>query len=335
MATVEFTDAAAKKVTFTAIVSAASGTVAPTGSVEFFDGATSLGTGNSADSTGVGTSTWTIATSSLVAGTHSNIFAVYTATGSFTGSTAVGITQIVDRLQITGDFTANNKVYDGNTSATVATRFTVGVVSGDKVNLAGGTASFASETVGTNKLVTLVGAFLTGADSGNYVLGSVDTATADITALHITGDFTAANKVYNGNTSATVATRFTMGTVGGDAVSLTGGTAAFDTANAGTVKLVTLVGAELSGIDAGNYVLDSVDTATADITKANQTIAWATPAAITYGDLLSGSELNATVEGVSGGSTPGALIYSPAAGTVLLAGNHTLMVTAAATQNYW
>lgn len=84
----------------------------------------------------------------------------------------------------------------------------------------------------------------------------------------------------------------------------------------------------------GTNYNDASGSATVTITKANQTITWATPAAITYGDVLSGSELNATAAGVSGGSTPGALSYSPAAGTVLLAGNHTLMVTAAATQNY-
>jgi len=38
------------------------------------------------------------------------------------------------------------------------------------------------------------------------VLDSVATTTANITVLHITGTFTAANKVYDGNTSATVLT---------------------------------------------------------------------------------------------------------------------------------
>ena len=47
-------------VTFTAIVTAASGIAAPTGSVEFFDGAISLGTDSLANSTGTGTSTWSI-----------------------------------------------------------------------------------------------------------------------------------------------------------------------------------------------------------------------------------------------------------------------------------
>jgi hypothetical protein len=44
--------------------------------------------------------------------------------------------------------------------------------------------------------------------------------------------------------------------------------------------------------------------------------------------------LNATVAGVAGGSAPGGLTYSSAAGTVLPAGSSTLRITAAATDNY-
>src|SRR5262249_6577430 len=70
------------------------------------------------------------------------------------------------------------------------------------------------------------------------------------------------------------------------------------------------------------------------VNKADQTITWATPAPIVYGTALSSTQLNATVAGVSGGSAPGALTYSPASGTVLNAGNQALSVTAAATSNY-
>jgi len=77
--------------------------------------------------------------------------------------------------------------------------------------------------------VTLTGASLSGADAGNYILDSVATTTANITALHITGTFTAQNKIYDGNASATVLTRSLIGAISGDVVSLTGGTAAFVT----------------------------------------------------------------------------------------------------------
>ena len=45
---------------------------------------------------------------------------------------------------------------------------------------------------------------------------------------------------------------------------------------------------------------------TLTVTPATQTITWATPAAITYGTALSGTQLDATVAGVSGGAEPAA-----------------------------
>jgi hypothetical protein len=63
--------------------------------------------------------------------------------------------------------------------------------------------------VANGKTVTLAGASLSGADAGNYVLDSV----ANITALHITGSFTASSKVYDGNNPAAVLTRSLLGAI--------------------------------------------------------------------------------------------------------------------------
>ncbi len=58
---------------------------------------------------------------------------------------------------------------------------------------------------------------------------------------------------------------------------------------------------------------------------ATPTIDWPTPAAITYGAALSGTQLDAAAS--SGGSpVAGTYVYDPPAGTVLGAGNHTLSV---------
>jgi N-acetylneuraminic acid mutarotase len=56
-------------------------------------------------------------------------------------------------------------------------------------------------------------------------------------------------------------------------------------------------------------------------TKAVPVITWTTPAAITYGTALSGTQLNSTA------SVAGTFVYSPAKGTVLGAGSQTLSVT--------
>jgi hypothetical protein len=74
-------------------------------------------------------------------------------------------------LAITG-LTGNNKVYDGTTDATASgTPVLSGVVSDDDVVL-GGTPdfTFASAELGTDIQITTTGFFITGADSGNYIL---------------------------------------------------------------------------------------------------------------------------------------------------------------------
>jgi CSLREA domain-containing protein len=62
-------------------------------------------------------------------------------------------------------------------------------------------------------------------------------------------------------------------------------------------------------------------TGTLTIAQANPTVAWSTPAAITYGTALSSTQLDATA------SVAGAFVYAPGAGTVLSAGPHTLSVS--------
>jgi len=74
-------------------------------------------------------------------------------------------------------------------------------------------------------------------------------------------------------------------------------------------------------------------TTTINVVQGSQTITWSTPAPITYGETLTSVQLNARVT-ASGGAPAGALSYSPALGTLLPAGTHTLTVTAAATPYY-
>ena len=158
--------------------------------------------------------------------------------------------------ELTGSFTADSKEYDGTNAATVlATDLAGGVIGLDEVILTGGTATFDTKDVGLNKTVTLTGATLTGAAAGNYSLLSVATTTADISALGITGSFTADNKVYDGSTLAGVSLTSLAGAIVGDDVILTFDQADFDTKDVGIAKTVTLLNAGLAGVDAGNYSL--------------------------------------------------------------------------------
>src|SRR5207245_3838639 len=141
---------------------------------------------------------------------------------------------------VTPHITADDKAYDGTTSATILTRTLSGAVLGDDVHLSGGTATFSDRNVGVGKTVTGSGLSLTGTDAGNYSLSSPTAATtADITASAVTPHITADDKAYDGTTSATILTRTLSGAVLGDDVHLSGGTATFSDRNVGVGKTVT------------------------------------------------------------------------------------------------
>src|SRR4029077_10217811 len=152
-------------------------------------------------------------------------------------------------LTVTG-ITANNKVYDGTTTATLnsGTAALVGVVSGDTVTLNTGSATgaFADKTVANGKTVTVAGLTITGTDAANYSL-TQPTTTANITAkaLTVTG-ITANNKVYDGATTATLnsGTAALIGVVSGDTVTLNTGSAtgAFADKTVANGKTVTVAG---------------------------------------------------------------------------------------------
>ncbi|WP_141106492.1 YDG domain-containing protein [Hymenobacter gelipurpurascens] len=186
----------------------------------------------------------------------------------------------ITALGITGAFTASNKIYNGQVNSTIASRTLAGVLSGDAVTLSGGTATFADANVGTGKSVAGTGFTLTGAQSGNYSLASVTSTIADITPLGIMPSFTAASRMYDGTTAATILSRSLTGVLTADVsnVSLTAGTANFSDANVGVDKVVTATGFTLGGTSSGNYSLTTTS-ATAKATITQQT---ANPVADTY-----------------------------------------------------
>jgi gliding motility-associated-like protein len=78
---------------------------------------------------------------------------------------------------------ANDKQYDGNTTATLNNITSPGFISGDLVTINYASATFDTKEVGNNKTVTVTGINLTSTDAPNYVLASsTATALANITA---------------------------------------------------------------------------------------------------------------------------------------------------------
>ena len=114
-----------------------------------------------------------------------------------------------------------------------------------------------------------------GCDIGAFELGTSGTTT-------LTVSITAANKIYDTTTAATIIGCTLSGSVGTDDVSCATSEAAFDSANVGTDKTVTAT-VTLTGAAAANYELSSSSAATtANITVAAASV---TPSAAskTYG----------------------------------------------------
>ena len=161
----------------------------------------------------------------------------------------------ITKANITVSATGVDKVYDGNTTASIT--LNDNRLAGDVLTPVYTSATFASKNVGTGIAISVTGISISVTDLGNYNLtNTTATTAANITAKHITGSFTASNKVYDATTAATVLTRSLTGVIAGDTVNLVGGTATFANKNVGTGKIVTLTGATLDGTDKDNYVLD-------------------------------------------------------------------------------
>lgn len=232
--------------------------------------------------------------------------------GNTTASTPANIT--ADTLTVTA--TAQNKAYDGATTATV----TLGDnrVGGDSLTTSYTSANFSDKNVGTNKTVTVTGIQIGGGDAGNYTLSSATASTtANISGLLLTVGATGVNKTYDGGTNASVT--LSDNRVAGDSLTVSYTGASFSDKNAGSGKTITVTGISISGgSSAGNYTLaTNTAAATATINARSLTVAatgvnlvynGATAATVT----LSGNQLSGDVVTLTYAS---ATFASPYAGT--------------------
>ncbi|MBU3578129.1 MBG domain-containing protein [Polynucleobacter sp. UK-Kesae-W10] len=149
--------------------------------------------------------------------------------------------------------TANNKIYDGTTSAVLNSSSATysGLLSADAGNLSLNTSSligtFANKNVGTSKSVVVSGVALSGPSASDYQLagGTTFNVTANITPATLNINGTSSTVTYNASAQSLGAANLS-GLIAGDNVSINGGATA---TNAGTYNSsYTLVGA-----DAGNY----------------------------------------------------------------------------------
>jgi predicted outer membrane repeat protein len=201
-------------------------------------------------------------------------FSGYGLTGSDAANYHLFNTSALDSADITPksltiEIVANDKVYDGNNSATLADTLFVGMVPNDDLRVGGGTATFDDAFIGVDKPVTLTGFILIGVDAGNYTLTNTTAIDyADITQKELVINIVAYDKIYDGNTNATLASVTLQGVVGSEEVIISGGSAHFDTRNAGYNKLVTFTDYTLIGEEVAHYLPPSLPITTqADIYK--------------------------------------------------------------------
>ena len=198
----------------------------------------------------------------------------YRFTGAATASTTADISKAP--ITVAGGITADDKVYDGTVTAQVnlVGATLAGKLRGDDLALAGASGSFSDKNVGAGKTVSLSELRFSGVDAINYKLadGPAPTTQADITkaTLSAVTAISAANKVYDGTTDATLdlSKAVLTGQVAGDNIQVTSATGRFDDKNAGMAKNVAISGIALAGSDLANYTFGELGAArtVADIT---------------------------------------------------------------------
>jgi hypothetical protein len=146
--------------------------------------------------------------------------------------------------------------------------------------------------VGTGKTVNVSGISVTGTDAGNYTFNTTATTTADITQAPLVVTATAADKFYDGNTTA-IATLSATPLTGDVVAPISYANANFNNALVGSNKPVTVTGITLGGVDGPNYSPNTTANTTASI------LAWTLTGFYAPVDMPAGGTMWNTVKGGS------------------------------------
>ncbi|MGY0041206.1 beta strand repeat-containing protein [Pedobacter sp. NJ-S-72] len=256
-----------------------------------------------------------------------------TAAGTITSATIIPV--------LAGTIT---KVYDGNITAalTSANYSFTGNIGSDNVAMNNPSAgTYDLKNVG-NRIVTVSGIILTGADAGNYTISTASlTAPGTITSGTITPALAGMiTKVYDGNTTATLTAAnysFTGKVATEDVILNNPAQGTYDNKNAVTGKTVTVNGITMTGADAGNYVLavtslnsnnGVITTQPLSITADNKEMIQGTtvpPLTLTYSGFVNGENISVFTSATN---------VSTTANSSSLAGNYPITVNGAIAANY-
>jgi len=252
-------------VTFTATVTNTSGdSGAPSGSVEFFDGATDLGAGSALSGSGsTAVSTFTISTLPAGASPHT-INAVYAPTAAFVTSNG-SAQQTVNPAPLSVVIVSSpSKTYDGAVAVNTPLSFSVsGLVPGDtSATVAYTSAAYNSAHVISATTVTASGLSITsvtgsnGSRASDYSLVSSSASVAgSISPAPLTASIvnTSVTKVYDGTTAVTTPLSFNVsGLVSGDSSAGLAYTSAYNSAHVISATTVTASGLSITGVTGTN-----------------------------------------------------------------------------------
>jgi len=149
-------------------------------------------------------------------------------------------------LAITWSFTASDKVYNGNTTAAIASISLTGVLNPDVVTTSGGIATFANKNVGAGKTVTATAVPTLG--SANYTLTGAPTPSTNgeyyRKGVNGNSTVTGGGKTYDGTTAATVT--LSDNRVSGDVFADAFTSATYADKNVGNGKPVTVSGISIN-----------------------------------------------------------------------------------------
>src|SRR5207249_11532401 len=228
---------------------------------------------------------------------------------NYTVTNPVTTTAKINAAPVTVTFTAADKTYDGNNTAAVSNcAIATGKVGTEDVTCSVTGGTFASSNASASAQAVSATATLGGTKASNYAVTNTVTTTAKINPAPVTVTFTAADKTYDGNNTATVSNcNIATGKVGTDDVtcSVTGGT--FASSNASASAQAVSATATLGGTKATNYAVTNPVTTTAKINPATPTVTVSDPL-----PTFDGSPHSATVvtKGLGGADVSGSFTFA-------------------------
>ncbi|WP_291099634.1 MULTISPECIES: beta strand repeat-containing protein, partial [unclassified Flavobacterium] len=185
-------------------------------------------------------------TTTAPTGTNAGTYSAYaearnTTTGCVSATRAL-VTLTINKVALTAATTVAPKVYNGSAvTGTVSLGTVSGLIGTETLIITPSASNFADANVGTGKATAISYTLADGTGlAANYSMANLAT-TGVITKFDVIGSFAADNKVYDSNNSAVVMTgsRSVAVVFAGDDLSLTGGTATFDSRTIGDGKTVT------------------------------------------------------------------------------------------------